>query len=429
MNKKKRVVITGFGVVSPIGTGLSEFRTNLFDRQSGIQYINELQELGFACCIGGRSDIKNSKHKKLIDIYHLEKSSKTIQFAILAAAEAWTSAGLDIPDNQSGKPDYNTGAIIGSGMGALDQIGDQVVPNCNAQKRRKLRSTIIEQCMPNGASAHVAMILGLGNKVSSVSSACATSTEAIITAAEHISAGKADRMLAGGTEAYSPYSWIGFDIMRVLNRKSNTNPTAGSAPMSEYASGFVPAEGAGILLLESLDSALERNVPILAEISGTHINSGGLRNGGTMTAPSSEAVIKCVRESINDAGIKAADIDYINGHLSSTMADVLEIQNLTKALNRYGKDFPYINSLKAQTGHCIGAGGAIESIAGILQLQAQKVAASVNSKPLHPEIAKLINDKSVPNKAINHPIKHLLKTSFGFGDVNACMVISKYSKS
>ncbi len=423
---KQRVVVTGVGVVSPIGTGVDEFSRNLFDAFCGLTHQPIMEETGFACQVAGIPDISNSHLLPYIDDYGLKNSSLLLQYSILAGLEAWKSAGFKIPENHNNDADYDTGCIIGSGIGPLDLISEKLVPNTDPKRKRKLRSTIVEQSMPNAPSAHLSMALGLGNQISFNSSACATASEAIITAAERIANGKAKRMLAGGAESVSTHGWIGFDIMRVLNRSMNETPKKASCPLSENAAGFIPGAGAGILLLESLDSALDRNAPILAEISGTHINSGGLRNGGTMTAPSSEAVIKCVQESIKDAEIKASDIDYINGHLSSTMADVLEIQNLSKALARTKDNFPLINSLKAQTGHCIGAGGAIETIAAIMQIQTQKVAASINSKPLHPEIAKIIDEKSVPDNAINHQIKHVLKTSFGFGDVNACMILSKY---
>jgi 3-oxoacyl-[acyl-carrier-protein] synthase I len=425
-DNKERVVVTGMGIVSPIGNGLQMFKHQLFAGKTGTQHLPDLESYGFACQVAGVPDITNHSYIDTINSYGINKSGLLLQYAVIAGLEAWESTGFTIPGNHDNSADYDTGCIIGSGIGPLDLVSEKLIPFVSAEKKRKLRSTIVEQSMLNAPSAHLSMILGLGNQVSFNSSACATGTEAIIQAAERIRCGKAKRMLAGGTEAYSPYSWIGFDVMRVLNRNMNDTPQKASCPLSENAAGFIPGAGAGVLMLESLESALERNAPILAEISGTHINSGGLRNGGTMTAPSSEAVIKCVQESINDAGIQASDIDYINGHLSSTMADVLEIQNLSKALNRYGKDFPYINSLKAQTGHCIGAGGAIETIAATIQIQEQKVAASINSKALHPEIAKLIDEKCVPDKPINHSIKYVLKTSFGFGDVNACIVLKKY---
>jgi 3-oxoacyl-(acyl-carrier-protein) synthase len=429
MKKKinnQRVVITGVGVVSPIGTGIDEFSNNLFDAFCGLTHQPMMEETGFACQVAGVPNTNKSSFLSYIDDYGLKNSSLLLQYSILAGLEAWKSAGFKIPENHNHDADYDTGCIIGSGIGPLDLISEKLVPNTDPKRKRKLRSTIVEQSMPNAPSAHLSMALGLGNQVSYNSSACATGSEAIITAAERIANGKAKRMLAGGAESVSTHGWIGFDVMRVLNRSMNDTPEKASCPLSENATGFIPGAGAGIVLLESLESALERNAPILAEITGTHINSGGLRNGGTMTAPSSEAVIKCVQSCIKDAGINPSDIDYINGHLSSTMADVLEIRNLSKALNRFGGDFPFINSLKAQTGHCIGAGGAIETIAAVLQIKSQKVAASINSKPLHPEIAKIISGTCVPDKLINHPIKHVLKTSFGFGDVNACMVLSKY---
>lgn len=422
-NNSNRVVITGVGVVSPIGTGIDTFGTSLFAGKSGIRYIKELEETGFACRVGGIPDINNTHYNYYLENFSLLKSSEILKYAIVAGLEAWENSGMQIPKTLHGDADFDTGCIIGSGIGPLDLVGNSLVPNSNSANRRKLRSTIVEQTMLNSPAAHLSMILGLGNQISFNSSACATGTEAIIMGCDRVASGKAKRMLVGGTEAFSTYGWIGFDVMRVLNRDMNNNPQKASSPLSENASGFVPGAGAGVLLLESFESAIERNAVILAEIIGTHINSGGLRNGGTMTAPSSDAVIRCVKACIDEASINANEIDYINGHLSSTMADVLEIENLTKALNLYGEDFPYINSLKAQTGHCIGAGGAIETIAAILQLKNQKIAPSVNSKKLHPKIYPLISNASVPDETILKTLNYILKTSFGFGDVNSCIIL------
>lgn len=423
-----RVVITGIGVVSPIGAGIHIFEKSLFAGNSGIRFIKELEETGFACKVGGIPDINNSFYNFYLENFSLQNSSELLKYAVVAGLEAWENSGMRIPENLQGAADFDTGCIIGSGIGPLDLVGNKLVPNTNAARIRKLRSTIVEQTMLNSPSAHLSMILGLGNQVSFNSSACATGTEAIIMGCERVASGKAKRMLVGGTEAFSTYGWIGFDVMRVLNRRMNNNPQKASCPLSENAAGFVPGAGAGVLVLESFESAIKRNANIFAEISSTHINSGGLRNGGTMTAPSSEAVIKCVQACIEDAGISAFDIDYINGHLSSTMADVLEIENLTKALNLYGENFPYINSLKAQTGHCIGAGGAIETIAAILQLVNQKVAPSINSKKLHPKINSLISNSCVPNEVTDKTLNYILKTSFGFGDVNSCLILKKVNR-
>ena len=160
--------------------------------------------------------------------------------------------------------------------------------------------------------------------------------------------------------------------------------------MSATACGMVPAAGAGMLMLEELESAIERNAKIYAEISGGFLNSGGQRNGGTMTAPNPEGMIRCIAGALQDANIHADQIDCISGHLSSTMADVLEIKNWKIALKRNKDDFPYINSLKSMTGHCLGAAGAVETIAAVLELKDQFIHPSINCEDLHPEIAALI---------------------------------------
>ncbi|MGM0625808.1 MAG: beta-ketoacyl-[acyl-carrier-protein] synthase family protein [Bacteroidota bacterium] len=421
---KHRVVITGMGVISPIGNGLQAFSHGLFAGHCGIKGMPELADYGFRSQLGAVPE-EDTHLTELMQKYGTQKASMVLNYALAAGLEAWESAGLNIPADFDGDADPHTGALIGTGMGSVDSTAGHIVPNSRADKKRKLRSTVIEQNMPNAPAAHLGMILGLGNRISASSSACATGTEAIITAAERIAEGKAHRMLAGGSEAFSPYSWIGFDVMRVLAQNKNEVPEMASCPLSSEASGFVPGAGAGILLLESMDSALERGADILAEYGGGFVNSGGMRHGGSMTAPSSVSVIACLRAALSDAGVSPEEIDYINGHLSSTMADVLEIENLSTALNLGNRDFPYINSMKGQTGHCIGAGGAIETIAAILQMKQSKLAASVNSRPLHAGITKIIDEKCIPEQNMNININSLLKTSFGFGDVNACLVLKR----
>ncbi|HKK67485.1 MAG TPA: beta-ketoacyl-[acyl-carrier-protein] synthase family protein [Bacteroidales bacterium] len=421
---KQRVVITGMGVVSPIGNGIKAFEKALFSGKSGIKAMPELEEYGFRTLLGAVPE----KDERLLAIqakYRTQNGSDMLNYALAAALDAWENAGFTVPDDFNGPADPDTGAIIGTGMGAVDSIGGYVVPQSNPKGKRRLRSTVVEQNMPNAPAAHVSQALGLGNRISAVSSACATGTEAIITAAERIADGRAVRMLAGGSEAYSPWSWIGFDVMRVLAQNKNDDPKHASCPLSSDASGFVPGAGAGIMLLESLESAKKRGAKILAEYKGGFINSGGMRAGGSMTAPSAPSVIACIKSALHEAGISPDEVDYINGHLSSTMADVLEIENLSKALNRYGPDFPFINSLKAQTGHCIGAGGGIESIASVLQIKNAMVTKAVNSRPLHPHITEIVDESRVPLKNLKHTVNTVLKTSFGFGDVNACMLLKR----
>ncbi|GAB4285858.1 MAG: beta-ketoacyl-[acyl-carrier-protein] synthase family protein [Marinilabiliales bacterium] len=418
-----RVVITGIGVVSPIGNGTDQFLENIKQGKTGISIIEELKNFGFSCHVGGKCDISNSKWLDTLDKYGLTPASDVIRFAIIAALEAWANAGLEIPYFYDDNVDYDTGCIIGSGISSVDILGNKIVPFTNERKIKKLRSTIVEHSMVSGPSANLSGILALGNYVSFNSSACATGTEAIILGYEHIKHGKAKRMIVGGSDAYSPYGWAGFDAMRVLSTKYNNHPEKSSRPLSATADGFVPGSGAGILILEDYEFAIKRNATILAEICGAHINAGGQRQSGTMTAPNPAGVIKCIKNAINDAGINSNKIDYVSGHLSATMADIIEVKNWAEALNRHGKDFPYINSLKALTGHCIGAAGALETIATLLSMNNNFIYPSVNSDDLHPEIEKTIDRNCVPLNTINTEINYAIKASFGFGDVNSCLIL------
>ena len=267
----------------------------------------------------------------------------------------------------------------------------------------------------------------MGNLVTTNSSACCTGTEAILMGYERIRAGRAKRMLVGGCSDHGPYVWAGFDALRVLNYKQNDHPEKASRPMSATASGFVPGSGAGALLLESLDSALERKATIYAEILGGASNAGGQRGEGSMTAPNNEAVQRCIRDAVKDAGIAAADIDLVNGHLTATAKDATEVRNWAEALGRSGHDFPYIHSLKSMTGHCLGASGAIESVAAVLGLKEGFVFPSINCEDIHPGIVECIGAEKIPQKLLeNDKLQVVAKASFGFGDINSCIILKKF---
>jgi len=421
-----RVVITGMGVISSIGNNLQEFTQSLKEGKSGIQKIPLLEELGFGCQLGGLINIAAAPYYSYIEQFLLSEASNVVKYAVVAGLEAWANAGLSIPENFDNEPDYNTGLITGSAIGTVDIYEHKILPNVQNKTLRRLRSTTVEHSMLSAPSANLAGILGLANYIGFNSSACSTGTESIILGYRHIKQGFAQRMLVGGVDIFTPAGWSGFDAMRVTNRNSNEHPELASRPMSTSAQGFVPAEGCGMLVLEDYQTAIERGAPIIAEIVGGYINSGGQRKGGTMTAPSSEGVIRCIHEAIKDANIQPTDIDLISGHLSSTMADVLEVQNWSQALNRKGSDFPYINSLKSLTGHNIGATGAIETIATALQLKHQFLHPSLNCEDLHPEISLLISDKKIPYQPQNNiSLQYAIKSSFGFGDTNAILILKR----
>jgi 3-oxoacyl-(acyl-carrier-protein) synthase len=235
-------------------------------------------------------------------------------------------------------------------------------------------------------------------------------------------------MVVGGAEAYHPQIWSGFDAMRVLSRRYNDNPTEASRPLSATAGGFVPASGAGILILESLEAAQERGARIYAEVMGTSLSSGGMRNGGSMTAPSAEGVQRCIRQALLDGGLKSEDIDYINGHLTSTIADPLEVRNWMQALERSGNQFPWINATKSMIGHSLGATGAIETIATILQLRERYLHPSRNCDDLHSEVQGIAPRIVRETQDMSHQkFEVAAKASFGFGDVNSCLILRRWS--
>jgi len=196
--------------------------------------------------------------------------------------------------------------------------------------------------------------------------------------------------------------------------------------MSASASGFVPGSGAGALVLESLESALERGAPIYAEVLGGAVNSGGQRAGGSMTAPNNEAVQRCIRTAVENSGIKPTAIDAINGHLTATGKDATEVLNWTEALGLTKANFPFMNSFKSLFGHCLAAAGSIESVGAVLQLKEQCVFGNRNSEDLHLEIDKLVPKDKIPQQTVKNKLNIVAKASFGFGDVNACVIFKAY---
>jgi 3-oxoacyl-[acyl-carrier-protein] synthase-1 len=421
---KNRVVITGLGVVAPNGVGLSAFTNAIKSGTSGITYHQQLNEKGFSCCIGGIPQVSEEKKLEYLTPLQLRGfNSTSILYGCMAGIDAWKDAGFSVDENSV--LDYDSGLIFGTGNSGIEKLREAIY-KIDDQKVRRLGSTSVVQTMASGISAYLGGILGLGNQVTTNSSACTTGTEALLLGFERIKNGKAKRMLVGSSSDSSLYTWGGFDAMRVMSYKHNETPEKGSRPMSATAAGFVPGSGAGALVLESLESALERKATIYAEVLGGNINSGGQRNGGSLTAPNAEAVQKCISDAILDANISATEIDVINGHLTATSKDSLEIENWTKALQRTGTDFPYINSLKSMVGHCLAASGSIEAVASVIQVKEQFVFPNINCEDVHPEISALIANAKIPTQMIEKNITTLAKASFGFGDVNACVIFKKY---
>ena len=421
-----RVVVTGLGVVAPNGINVPQFLHAIQNGISGLHFFQELKDAGMVCCVAGVPLNFNDEILKKLMSPGAFKSlrSTTVKYAMAAAFEAWTNAGLVINNNIV---DEETGCIFGNGVCDVDHMR-YAIEFFEKNEMQKLGVRHIEQLMTSGASAYIGGLFGLGNQVTANSSACSTGTEAVVMAYEKIKSGNAKRMIAGSCEASSKYIWGVFDAMRVLNRNHNDAPETASRPMNVDSAGFIPGSGAGALILEDLESALQRGANIYGEIISGFVNSGGQKNGGSMTAPASAGVRTCIETTIKKANIQTSEIDLICGHLTGTGADKMEIANWAAALNRSGKNFPFINTTKSLTGHCISATGAIECVAALLQLKENFIQPNMNCENIQPEILEIINEECVVTKRIDKKIDTVIKANFGFGDVNSCVIFKKYNQ-
>ncbi|MCS7204872.1 MAG: beta-ketoacyl-[acyl-carrier-protein] synthase family protein [Leptospiraceae bacterium] len=423
---ERRVVITGIGVITSNGHGKEEFSQALKQGKSGIRFRKELEELKFGCQVGGWIDkeILEEKAKKYFTEEELLAMNEIMILSSIAGIDAWKDAGFEVPDPKSDYVNWDAGCVIGLGLSGIDTIAEKVIPFIDSGKVRRLGSTMVEQIMMSSLSAKLSGLLALGNNTFSNSSACNTGTEAILLSYERIKRGDAEIMLAGGAESSSKYVWGAFDAMRVLSSKYNDQPERASRPMSASAAGFVPGSGAGILVLESLEHAQKRGARIYAEILGGYLNCGGHRMGGSMTAPNPTSVQICIREAVKRACIQPEEIDAINGHLTATMADPIEVNNWSVALGLPPEKFPYIQSTKSLIGHTLGAAGSIESVAVILQLEQGFLHPSINCEDIHEKIKPF--EHRVVRETIYKDVRIFAKASFGFGDVNGCVIYKKW---
>lgn len=419
-----RVVITGMGVVAPNGVGLPDFRAAIKAGKSGIRFDRQLEELQFSCQIAGKPNLDQDLISRYFSALELRNfNSSGILYGVIAGMDAWLDAGLK--PNTGDEPYWEYGMIFGAGTSGIDRFREAIY-KIDERQTRRLGSTVVVQTMNSGVSAYLSGKLGLGNQVYSNSSACCTGTESLLMCYERVKSGQASIMLSGATSDSGPYIWGGFDAMKVCTFKHNNTPEQGSRPMSASASGFVPASGAAAFVVESLEHAQARSARIYAEILGGNSNSGGQRGAGSMTAPNPVAVQRCITSALANAQVNAGEVDVINGHLTATAMDALEIRNWSKALGRSGKDFPFINSLKGMVGHCLCAAGSIECVASLLELSEGFIFPNINCEDLHPEVLECIDEGRIPQSLIEREINILVKASFGFGDVNACIAFKRY---
>ena len=410
---KKRVVVTGMGVISPIGNDIASFWNGLLEGKSGVDYITQFDTSDYSVKIA--AEVKNFNPEDFIEKKEIRRLDRFTQFAIAASQMALADSKLSINDENAER----VGVYIGSGIGGLKTIEEQ--HNVLLEKGpKRISPFFIPMLISNMASGQVSILTGAKGPNSAPVSACATGTHAIGDAYLMIERGDADVMITGGTEAtITPLAVGGFASMRALSTR-NEEPTRASRPFERDRDGFVMGEGCGVLILESLEHALERGAQIYAEVIG--YGATGDAHHLTAPAPGGEGAARAMKIAIKRANIQPEEVDYINAHGTSTdLNDKFETMAIKGAFGEHAYKL-LVSSTKSVTGHLLGAAGAVEGIAIALALKNGIIPPTINYENADPDC----DLDYVPNKARKQNIKVALSNSLGFGGHNATIVMKKY---
>lgn len=408
---RNRVVVTGVGTVNPVGNNVDEFWQRLVNGKSGIGPITHFDASDLSCQIAG--EVRGFDPLQFVDRKEARHMARFTQFAIAAARMALDDAKLNI----SREAQERSGVYLGNGIGGLPNIeaGCHITTSKGGMR---LNPFFMPMILTNLAAGQVSIALGLKGYTSTVSTACAASTQAIGEATEVIRRGDADVMVAGGTEAgISPVGIAGFAVMKALTSR-NEEPSRASRPFDATRDGFVPAEGSGILILESMEHAIGRGARVLAELAGFGVSSDAHHPVAVDVA----GAIRAMRLAIEDAEIKPGDIDYINAHGTSTP---LNDSSETEAIKQLFGDFAYrvpISSTKSMTGHLLGGTGGVEAIACVKTITEGIIHPTINYETPDPQC----DLDYVPNTARTKDVRTVLSNGFGFGGQNACLVFKRF---
>ncbi len=410
---RRRVVVTGIGAITPIGLTVDEYWRNLLAGVSGIGPVTLCDVTGLSCQIAG--EVKGFDAQEYMEYKEARRMARFSQFAVAATKQAFDSSGL----NLSRENPERIGIIVGNGIGGFPEaeVGCRILIEKGGMRMNPLFMPII---LPNMAAGQISLQFGIKGLSSTVSTACAAATQGIGDATEAIRHKRADIMVACGTEAGLTTTGIaGFSVMRALSSR-NDEPTKASRPFDAKRDGFVPGEGAGVLILESLDRAIRRKAPILAEIAGVGLSSDAYH----VTAPSSDGAVRAMRNAVEDAGLELEEVDYINAHGTSTpLNDASE----TAAVKTLFGPHAYklcISSTKSMIGHLLGGSGGPEAIACIKTILEGMIHPTVNYEYPDPDC----DLDYVPNTAMQREVRVVLSNSFGFGGQNACLVFKRFEE-
>lgn len=409
---RRRVVVTGVGVVSPVGHGKRDFFDALLAGRSGVASISNFDASGFPVRIA--AEVKGFDPTAFADRKAVKRMDRYAQLAVAAGMMAYQDASLSL----SAEELWRSGVMIGSGIGGLRTFQDQVATLLRRGPER-VSPFFIPMMIPNMASAHLSMALGLKGPISATCTACAASTNALGDAFEVIRRGDADVMLAGGAEApVTETGLAGFAAVRALSTR-NDDPPGASRPFDAERDGFVMGEGAAVMVLEERERAISRGAHLYAEFLGYGMSADAFH----LTEPdeSGEAPAAAMRLAVAKAGIEPSQLDYINAHGTATpLGDAMETRAIRLALGT-AADRVLVSSTKSMVGHCLGAAGAIEAVATVMSIAEGVVHPTINL--VHPDPACDLD--YVPLAARHALIRYAASNSFGFGGINASVVFGE----
>lgn len=410
---KKRVVVTGLGVISPVGIGKDVFWQSLIGGKSGITRITRFDPTDYATQIAG--EVKDFDATQYIEKKEAKRMDRCTQFAIAATKMAFEDSKLDLEQEDRDR----IGTVIGTGIGGIETLHDQYKTLFDRGPNR-ISPFFVPMMIANMPSGQTSITFGLQGPCECVVTACATGTNSIGDAYRIIERGDADVMVAGGSEAaVSPAAVAGFCSMKAMSTR-NDEPETASRPFTLGRDGFVMGEGCGVVILESLEHAQARNAHVYAEIAGYGSNADAFHI--TSPAPEGAQAKKCMELAIKDAGLDVTAVDYINAHGTSTsLNDKNETIAIKELFGDHAKKLA-ISSTKSMTGHLLGAAGGIEFIASVLAIQEGIIPPTINYDEPDPEL----DLDYVPNKARKQEVNVAISNSFGFGGHNATVLAKKF---
>ncbi|MBO9540429.1 beta-ketoacyl-ACP synthase II [bacterium] len=413
---KHRVVITGLGAITPLGSSVTKYWEGLKEGKSGIASIASIDASALPVQFAG--EVKDFEPTEYMDRKEAKRTARFSQFAIAAAKQAWADAGLD----KDSLDMERVGVFIGSGMGALDVIEEETL-KLRDKGADRVSPFLIPSVIVNMAGGNVAIHLGAKGPNLCHVSACSTGAHAIGDAFRQLQYGDVDVMLAGGTEAtVTPLAIAGFAAAKALSSgHASGDPTRASRPFDVDRNGFVMGEGAGVLVLETLEHAQARGAKILAEVVGYGLTDDA--HHITMPAPEGEGVQRAMKKALKDAGLSPEDVDYINAHGTSTGAnDKYESAAYRGVFGEHAKQIP-ISSTKSMTGHLLGAAGAVEAIACVMAMNEGILPPTINLESPDPDC----DLDYVPNTARKAEVNVCMSNNMGFGGHNASLVFRRFA--